>query len=106
MPAPPIRMADGDGRAVLTLAEEVWRAARPGEIFGQDALFRIVQRAGRRSTQGSGRPLQSDFGAAQPVRGSGPDAALYYLCRMLDAGEDPLFIGRWLVRMAVEDIGR
>ena len=39
------------------------------------------------------------------VRGSDPDAALYYLARMLDAGEDPLFLGRRLVRMAVEDIG-
>jgi putative ATPase len=39
------------------------------------------------------------------VRGSDPDAALYYLARMFDAGEDPLFIGRRLVRMAVEDIG-
>ena len=39
------------------------------------------------------------------VRGSDPDAALYYLCRMFDAGEDPLYLGRRLVRMAVEDIG-
>src|SRR5262249_61399636 len=39
------------------------------------------------------------------VRGSDPDAALYYLCRMLDAGEDPLYIARRVVRMAVEDIG-
>ena len=39
------------------------------------------------------------------VRGSDPDAALYYLCRMLDAGEDPLYLARRVVRMAVEDIG-
>lgn len=58
-----IRMADGDGRAVLTLAEEVWRAARKDETFDTEGLTRIVQRrAGLR--QGTGRPLQSDFRAA------------------------------------------
>ena len=60
-----LRMADGDGRAVLTLAEEVWRAAKPGEIFDAEALQqdRAAPRAGLR--QGPGRPLQSDLGAAQ-----------------------------------------
>ncbi len=100
-----IRMADGDGRAVLTLAEEVWRAARPGETFGQDALFRIVQRRAPVYDKAQDGHYNLISALHKSVRGSDPDAALYYLCRMLDAGEDPLFIGRRLVRMAVEDIG-
>ena len=59
-----MRMADGDGRAALTLAEEVWRAARKDEIFDAAALAgdRAAPRADLR--QGAGRPLQSDLGAA------------------------------------------
>ncbi len=100
-----LRMADGDGRAVLTLAEEVWRAARPGEIFGQDDLFRIVQRRAPVYDKAQDGHYNLISALHKSVRGSDPDAALYYLCRMLDAGEDPLFLGRRLVRMAVEDIG-
>lgn len=100
-----VRMADGDGRAVLTLAEEVWRAARPGEVFGQDELFRIVQRRAPVYDKGQDGHYNLISALHKSVRGSDPDAALYYLCRMFDAGEDPLFIGRRLVRMAVEDIG-
>ncbi|NVP58009.1 replication-associated recombination protein A [Mycoplana rhizolycopersici] len=100
-----VRMADGDGRAVLTLAEEVWRAARPGETFGQDALFGIVQRRAPVYDKAQDGHYNLISALHKSVRGSDPDAALYYLCRMLDAGEDPLFIGRRLVRMAVEDIG-
>ncbi|PTM99026.1 replication-associated recombination protein A [Mycoplana dimorpha] len=100
-----IRMADGDGRAVLTLAEEVWRAARPAEIFGQDDLFRIVQRRAPVYDKAQDGHYNLISALHKSVRGSDPDAALYYLCRMFDAGEDPLFIGRRLVRMAVEDIG-
>ncbi len=100
-----LRMADGDGRAVLTLAEEVWRAARPGEVFGQDDLFRIVQRRAPVYDKAQDGHYNLISALHKSVRGSDPDAALYYLCRMLDAGEDPLFLGRRLVRMAVEDIG-
>lgn len=100
-----LRMADGDGRAVLTLAEEVWRAARPGEVFGQDDLFRVVQRRAPVYDKGQDGHYNLISALHKSVRGSDPDAALYYLCRMFDAGEDPLFIGRRLVRMAVEDIG-
>ncbi|MFC3072627.1 replication-associated recombination protein A [Shinella pollutisoli] len=100
-----LRMADGDGRAVLTLAEEVWRAARPDEIFGQDDLFRIVQRRAPVYDKSQDGHYNLISALHKSVRGSDPDAALYYLSRMLDAGEDPLFIGRRLVRMAVEDIG-
>lgn len=100
-----LRMADGDGRAVLTLAEEVWRAARPGEVFAQDDLFRIVQRRAPVYDKAQDGHYNLISALHKSVRGSDPDAALYYLCRMLDAGEDPLFLCRRLVRMAVEDIG-
>jgi putative ATPase len=100
-----IRMADGDGRAVLTLAEEVWRAARKEEIFDAAALQEIVQRPAPVYDKGQDGHYNLISALHKSVRGSDPDAALYYLCRMFDAGEDPLYLGRRLVRMAVEDIG-
>ncbi|MBB4065051.1 replication-associated recombination protein A [Gellertiella hungarica] len=100
-----IRMADGDGRAALTLAEEVWRAARQGEVFDTEGLSRVVQRRAPVYDKGQDGHYNLISALHKSVRGSDPDAALYYLCRMFDAGEDPLFIGRRLVRMAVEDIG-
>jgi len=100
-----IRMADGDGRAVLTLAEEVWRAARPGETFDAETLQKIVQRRAPIYDKSQDGHYNLISALHKSVRGSDPDAALYYLCRMFDAGEDPLYIGRRLVRMAVEDIG-
>jgi putative ATPase len=100
-----MRMADGDGRAALTLAEEVWRAARPGEIFNADALQRVVQRRAPVYDKSQDGHYNLISALHKSVRGSDPDAALYYLARMFDAGEDPLYLGRRLVRMAVEDIG-
>lgn len=100
-----LRMADGDGRAVLTLAEEVWRAARAGETFGPDDLVRIVQRRAPIYDKSQDGHYNLISALHKAVRGSDPDAALYYLTRMLDAGEDPLFLCRRMVRMAVEDIG-
>lgn len=100
-----IRMADGDGRASLTLAEEVWRAARPGEVFDTEGLGSIVQRRAPVYDKGQDGHYNLISALHKAVRGSDPDAALYYLCRMFDAGEDPLYLGRRLVRMAVEDIG-
>ncbi len=100
-----VRMADGDGRAALTLAEEVWRSAAPGETFDADALQRIVQRRAPVYDKAQEGHYNLISALHKTVRGSDPDAALYYLCRMLDAGEDRLFIARRLVRMAVEDIG-
>jgi putative ATPase len=100
-----IRMADGDGRAVLTLAEEVWRAARANEVFDTDGLRRIVQRRAPVYDKGQDGHYNLISALHKSVRGSDPDAALYYLSRMFDAGEDPLYIGRRLVRMASEDIG-
>lgn len=100
-----IRMADGDGRAALTLAEEVWRAARAGERFDTAGLTRVVQRRAPVYDKGQDGHYNLISALHKSVRGSDPDAALYYLARMFDAGEDPLFLGRRLVRMAVEDIG-
>jgi putative ATPase len=100
-----LRMADGDGRSLLTLAEDVWRAAKPDEILDADQLQSLMQR--RAPVYDKGREGHYNLISAlhKTVRGSDVDAALYYLARMLDAGEDRLFIARRLVRMAVEDIG-
>jgi putative ATPase len=100
-----IRMADGDGRAALTLAEEVWRATRKGETFDAPALQAIVQRRAPIYDKSQDGHYNLISALHKSVRGSDPDAALYYLCRMLDAGEDPLYLARRIVRMAVEDIG-
>jgi putative ATPase len=100
-----LRMADGDGRAVLTLAEEIWRAARQGEIFDTVALQAVVQRRAPIYDKKQDGHYNLISALHKSVRGSDADAALYYLCRMLDAGEDPLYLARRIVRMAVEDIG-
>jgi len=99
------RLADGDGRAVLTLAEEVWRAARKGETFDAAQLTEIVQRRAPIYDKSQDGHYNLISALHKSVRGSDPDAALYYLARMLDAGEDPLFLARRIVRMASEDIG-
>ena len=121
-----LRMADGDGRAVLTLAEEIWRAApqdseisrrdfseKPGSTFSRPApppldvsgLTEIVQRRAPIYDKAQEGHYNLISALHKCVRGSDPDAALYYLARMLDAGEAPLFIARRIVRMAIEDIG-
>ena len=100
-----VRMADGDGRAGLTLAEEAWRAAKPGEVFSAAVLQQVLQRRAPIYDKSQDGHYNLISALHKSVRGSDPDAALYYLARMLDAGEDPLFIARRVVRMAVEDIG-
>jgi putative ATPase len=100
-----LRMADGDGRASLTLAEEIWRAARAGETFDATALQAVVQRRAPIYDKKQDGHYNLISALHKSVRGSDVDAALYYLCRMLDAGEDPLYLARRIVRMAVEDIG-
>jgi putative ATPase len=100
-----IGMADGDGRAALTLTEEVWRAARPNETFDAVQLQEIVQRRAPIYDKSQDGHYNLISALHKSVRGSDPDAALYYLSRMLDAGEPPLYIARRVVRMAVEDIG-
>ncbi|RYB02853.1 replication-associated recombination protein A [Lichenibacterium ramalinae] len=98
-------MADGDGRALLNLAEDVWRAARPGEVLDAARLVAVVQRRAPLYDKGQDGHYNLVSALHKAVRGSDPDAALYYLARMLDAGEDRLFLARRIVRMASEDIG-
>ena len=101
-----IGMADGDGRAAINLADEVFAAVAPGQSpLDRTALSELVQR--RAPLYDKSREGHYNLVSAlhKSVRGSDPDAALYYLARMLDGGEDRLFLARRLVRMAVEDIG-
>jgi putative ATPase len=98
-------MADGDGRAILTLSEELWRAARSGEVFDPAALSRVIQRRAPVYDKSQDGHYNLISALHKTIRGSDPDAALYYFCRMIDGGEDPRFLARRLVRMAVEDIG-
>jgi putative ATPase len=99
-----LAMADGDGRALLNLVEQV--LSWPGD----DALDRaaLTGRLQRRAAQydKSGEGHYNLISALhKSVRGSDPDAALYWFARMLEGGEDPRFLARRLTRMAVEDIG-
>ena len=100
-----VRMADGDGRASLTLAEDVLRAARDGEIFDAATLQEVVQRRAPIYDKSQDGHYNLMSALHKSVRGSDPDAALYWFARMLDAGEDRLYIARRIVRMAAEDVG-
>jgi putative ATPase len=98
-----VAMADGDGRALLNLAEQVVHL--PGGPHGAAAVAQaMTRRAPVHDRAGDGHyGLISALHKA--VRGSDPDAALYWLARMLEAGEDPAYLARRMTRMAVEDIG-
>ncbi len=99
-----IEMADGDGRALLNLIEQVmsWKVDAP---LNTDALTsRLMKRAAQYDKSGDGH-YNLISALHKSVRGSDPDAALYWFARMLDAGEDPRFLARRITRMAVEDIG-
>jgi putative ATPase len=101
-----IVMADGDGRAAINLADEVFAAVAPGQApLNRAALSTLVQK--RAPLYDKSREGHYNLISAlhKSVRGSDPDAALYWLARMLDGGEDRLFLARRLVRMAIEDIG-
>jgi putative ATPase len=100
-----LSMADGDGRALLTLVEEITRAARRGEMFDTARLSAAVQRRAPIYDKAQEGHYNLISALHKSVRGSDPNAALYYLARMLDAGEDRLFLARRIVRMAVEDVG-
>jgi len=100
-----LTLADGDGRALLGLVEEVLASAREGEIMDVEALLSVVQRRAPIYDKAQDGHYNLISALHKTVRGSDPDAALYYFARMLDAGEDPLFLARRLIRMAVEDIG-
>ncbi len=99
-------MADGDGRASINLADEVFSALPAGTVpIGRDALATLVQRRAPLYDKSEDSHYNLISALHKSVRGSDPDAALYWLARMLDGGEDRLFLCRRLVRMAVEDIG-
>jgi putative ATPase len=99
-------MADGDGRALLNLAEEVYLAVPSGaQPLDLKAATLLVQRRAPLYDKGQDGHYNLISALHKSVRGSDPDAALYWLARMLVGGEDPLYIARRLVRMAVEDIG-
>ena len=99
-------MADGDGRAALNMAEEVFAATPAGRSpLAREALTTLVQRRAPLYDKSRDGHYNLISALHKAVRGSDPDAALYWLCRMLDGGEDRLFLARRLVRMAVEDIG-
>ena len=99
-------MADGDGRYLLNLAEELF-AAVPLAAAALDAvgLGKVVAKRLPLYDKAAEGHYNLISALHKSVRGSDPDAALYYLARMLVAGEDPLFLARRLVRMAIEDIG-
>ncbi len=98
-------LAGGDGRYFLGLVEDVYRAAKGSEALSVARLKTLVsQRAAAYDKAGEGH-YNLISALHKSVRGSDPDAALYWLARMLQGGEDPLFLGRRLVRMASEDIG-
>ncbi len=99
--------ADGDGRRALNLVEQVAQAARVEGRRGADVDFvnAVAQRAGRRFDKGGENFYDQISALHKAVRGSDPDASLYWLVRMLDGGVDPRYVTRRMIRMASEDIG-
>jgi putative ATPase len=99
-----IALADGDGRYLLNLAEEAltWPGAPQLDAAGLAAALQKRAPAYDRDREEHYNLISA---LHKSVRGSDPDAALYWFCRMLEGGEDPLFIARRLVRMASEDVG-
>lgn len=101
-----VAMADGDGRAAINLAEAVYASSTPGGgMLDREALAELVQRRAPIYDKSGEGHYNLISALHKSVRGSDPDAALYWLARMLDGGEDRLFLARRLVRIAVEDIG-
>ena len=99
-----LEMADGDGRALLNLVEQVaaWKLDAP---LDRDQLAtRLMRRAAKYDKSGD-EHYNLISALHKSVRGSDPDAALYWFARMLEGGEDPRFLARRITRMAVEDIG-
>jgi len=99
-----IAMADGDGRFVLNLAEQVFTLG-PATPLDPEGLAELVQRRAPLYDKSQEGHYNLISALHKSVRGSDPDAALYWLGRMLDGGEDPRYIARRVVRMAIEDIG-
>jgi putative ATPase len=99
-------MADGDGRTMLNMAEELFGSLAPGTApLGRAALTELVQRRAPLYDKSRDGHYNLISALHKAVRGSDPDAALYWLARMLDGGEDRLYVARRLARMAIEDVG-
>jgi putative ATPase len=102
-----VAYADGDARRLLNLVEQVSTAAEQTKRTEVDDDFvkQTLTQSLRRFDKGGDAFYDQISALHKSVRGSSPDAALYWLTRMLDGGADPLYMGRRLIRMAVEDIG-
>jgi putative ATPase len=102
-----IAFADGDARRLLNLLEQIRTAAHTGKMVKVDGEFVAGALSSnlRRFDKGGDAFYDQISALHKSVRGSDPDASLYWLVRMLDGGADPLYLGRRLVRMATEDIG-
>ena len=96
--------ADGDARRALTYLEIVSDLAEQGSI-DTALVAEIAQQGPRRFDKGGDAFYEQISALHKSVRGSDPDAALYWFCRMIDGGCDPSYVARRVVRMAVEDIG-
>ncbi|MGB3314608.1 MAG: replication-associated recombination protein A, partial [Albidovulum sp.] len=99
-----VNMADGDGRALLNLIEQVaaWKLDKPLDTAALSE--RLMRRAAKYDKSGE-EHYNLISALHKSVRGSDPDAALYWFARMLEGGEDPRFLARRITRMSVEDIG-
>ena len=102
-----IGYADGDARRLLNMVEQIEIAsATRGVRQVDEALVRHTLSQGLRRFDKGGDQFYDQISALhKSVRGSSPDATLYWMCRMLDGGADPLYVGRRLVRAAIEDVG-
>ena len=99
-----LEMADGDGRALLNLIEQVAAWKVDGKLDTDALTTRLMKRAAKYDKSGD-EHYNLISALHKSVRGSDPDAALYWFTRMLEGGEDPRFLARRITRMAVEDIG-
>ena len=102
-----IRYADGDARRLLNFLEQVKTAAATEVIteIGVDYIRHAISQGMRRFDKGGDEFHDQISALHKSLRGSSPDAALYWMCRMLDGGADPLYIARRLIRAAAEDVG-
>ena len=99
-----LEMADGDGRAALNLIEQVMAWKVEGKLTPDQLATRLMRRAAKYDKSGD-EHYNLISALHKSVRGSDPDAALYWYARMLEGGEDPRYLARRITRMAVEDIG-
>ncbi|MGY3437932.1 MULTISPECIES: replication-associated recombination protein A [unclassified Marinovum] len=99
-----LEMADGDGRALLNLIEQVMAWKVEGKLAPKALAGRLMRRAAQYGKSGDAH-YNLISALHKSVRGSDPDAALYWYARMLEGGEDPRYLARRITRMAVEDIG-